>query len=221
MANILKDIALFSHLGTARVFLAAGMPRSGSTLLYNIVRLCLEQMYGEELLSGWISDIRKAPMRPVCLIKAHNVGLLNLRAKELFYSYRDIRDALVSAQRKFGTDPSLELCRSWIKEDQMARKYASAVFRYEEFTVDQQGAIERVAEILNTSIDISAVLEAIPGAGKDGVVSNGYDKETLLHGSHGTNTGQGDWRTEIDKKLVDDINTEFFWWFEKYQYDLA
>jgi len=203
----------------ADLVLAAGMPRSGSTLLYNIVRLCLVQLHGEKLLAGWISDIRRSPVRPVCLVKTHQIGLLYLRASRIFYSYRDVRDALVSSQRKFGLVPAIELCRTWIKEDATARKHASAVFRYEEFTVNQSAAIERVASVLGIDVDVSAVLESIPGTSTDRSATTGYDKQTLQHGGHATETGTGAWRTELDRRLLDSINDNFGWWIDQNGYD--
>lgn len=169
-------------------------------------------------MAGWISDIRRTPVRPVCLVKTHQIGILYLRASRIFYSYRDVRDALVSSQRKFGLRPSIELCRAWIMEDMAVRKHACASFRYEDFAVNQKTTVERVAGVLGVNVDTTTVFDSIPETSKKRSATVGYDRKTLMHGGHATGTSAGTWRSVLDRRLLDSIHGEFGWWFEQNGY---
>jgi hypothetical protein len=104
-------------------------------------------------------------------------------------------------------------------EDTKARKHASAVFRYEDFTVNKASAVERIAGVLGMDIDVSSVVNAIPDASTADSGAAGYDRQTLLHGGHATHTAHGTWRTELDSDLLERIHAEFGWWFEENRYD--
>jgi hypothetical protein len=213
MTNMLR-------LGFSKVIVSAGMPRSGSTLLFNIVRLCLEQRHGQEVVSGWLGDLQKLPQRRVYLLKAHTVSrVMEYRAAEIFYSYRDIRDALVSAGRKFGTQVSIELCRDYVREYTAATRYASHLFRYESLIADATPAIRQVAVCLGIEVNVQRIAADLPD--RDRTPSEGnrdYDPTTLLHRGHSTNTESGSWRTSLAPELQRQIHSEFGWWLAELGY---
>src|SRR5262245_15346631 len=72
--------------------LSAGMPRSGSTWLFNAARLLLRQTVApDELGSGWVGDWARLPKRPWLLLKVHEYdAFLARRARAILYSYRDV-----------------------------------------------------------------------------------------------------------------------------------
>lgn len=105
------------------LILSAGMPRSGSTLLYNILRETLEIRWGNRLSSGWCGDIFQLPKGDAFLIKTHNIdNYYKYRAKHIFYTYRDVRVASVSSIRKFNDTPSIESIRCVINQYLIAQK---------------------------------------------------------------------------------------------------
>ena len=96
---------------TSKIILSAGMPRSGSTWLYNAARLLLisSSSVGNNLSSGWIEDLGTLSKKEVMLIKIHDLPkFLSKKSQIILYSYRDLRDALASSKRKFGNEPSMD-----------------------------------------------------------------------------------------------------------------
>lgn len=203
-------------LGTARLILSAGMPRSGSTLLFNILRVALTHK-DNRVVSGWIGDIKNLPNGSTYIIKVHHVGWHRaLRAQAMFYTYRDIRDALVSNKRKFGT-ASIELVHDWIREYEFARKRAMKMIRYEDMMQSLSSVVLEVLDDLELRLSVEEVLSGLP---KDDAPTENqsYSKESLLHTGHRTNTVSGDWREELDTELQEQIHAQFSWWLELNEY---
>jgi len=215
----LGNLARLRRFGFASLILTAGMHRSGSTLLYNVVRLCLQQHHGARAICGWIDSLERDPEAAVYLAKIHRVRRsLAWRARSVFFTYRDVRSALVSANRKFGTELSTEFCRRQILEFERARKYADILLRYEDFSRDLPGTVHRVATTLGISVNADDVLTAIPPTGGPAVATAAHDV-TLMHGTHGTGTGAADWRSHLSTDLQQQIRDEFGWWLEENGYD--
>lgn len=219
--SIRADISLLAKMRFSTLVVSGGMPRSGSTLLFNLIRTCLEYKYPDDLVSGWIGDTRSIPEGKVYLIKSHDVNRsLAYRANTYFYSFRDVRDALLSSQRKFGQEPTIEYCRYYIKGYMAAERYAHEMFKYEEFVHDLEGAVERIQSHLCMSAPTEAILSRLPSLQPREKAAKGYDETTLMHGEHATHTKQGEWRTGLDKKLLDRIRDEYGWWLEKNEYSI-
>ena len=214
----LSDYAFFLHkMSRARLVLSAGMPRSGSTLLFNILRIALSKQPGQ-LSSGWIGDLKSIPRGSTYLLKVHDIGLHRaIRASQVFYTYRDIRDALVSNQRKFG-HASMSIARGWVKGYQFAQKHATRMISYEELTESLPETIAFLLEDLDVASSVQEVIAELPDQAKD-VSANGYSKDSLLHADHRTNTTAGEWREVLDPNLCDSVNAEFGWWFEENGYE--
>lgn len=218
---------LLWRLRWARVYLAAGMQRSGSTMLFNVIRLCLEERYAAGVSGGWIRDLGTLPIRDAVVLKVHDFNpVLCRRAAKIFYSFRDVRDALVSLRRKFGHEPSIDLCRDLLRNYLVAERLGAPMFQFETFVADIPGTVGRVAGILGFPVDVAAVAARVPAADGGGEAAAGtgsgtdenYDKTTLLHGHHGTGTGNGAWRDELSPELRRAIAAEFGWWLDRHGY---
>jgi len=224
VARVIKYAKIIHKLGQAKLILAAGMPRSGSTLLYNIIRLCLENKYQDALVSCWIEDVLDFPRGKIYLIKLHSIDgiyrIFSWRASLIFYSYRDIRDVLVSRERKWGKKPSIAICKKYIQPDVAAKKYANYIFKYEDFSNNLEGTIRFIANKLGIEVDTSKVLNDLPSAWVDSRKNTGYDKITIMHGGHSTGTEPGTWRTSLPTELQNRIKEEFSWWLKENNYDL-
>lgn len=196
------------------------MPRSGSTLLFNILREILATKWHGDLTSGWIDDLPDLPDGKAYLIKIHNLSkFTELRAQHIFYTYRDVRTATISAQRKFGRQPSINRIRNQISEYSKAKRVASLCIKYEELIRDTRHYIVVIADRLEIDIDPDKILTAVttvkpPSAGAT------YSRSTLLHPDHFTNTEPEDWRTVLSHDLQSQINQEFDWWFRECGYPL-
>ena len=86
------------------------MQRSGSTWLYNPVRLllCSNAVIESDFCCGWLDDQAHLSEARYRLLKVHEFdGDLAEKSNRIFYSYRDIRDVVASSKRKFNYEPSI------------------------------------------------------------------------------------------------------------------
>jgi len=219
-SSFAENLQFYRRLGLARLIIADGMQRSGSTLLFNMVRLILLSDERSKLTSGWIKDFATLPPGNVFLLKCHGVDAWKIRrAALLFYTYRDIRDALVSKFRKFNQAPSIEMVRKWVVQFDTARKHADLMIRYEDMVGDVHGTVEKVAKSLRISVPTETITRELPSSFEDDNSGDRYSKTTLLHKDHITGTHSGEWRQVLDKDLQRQIDAEFGWWFSENGYE--
>ncbi|MEM9155856.1 MAG: hypothetical protein AAGB13_12620, partial [Cyanobacteria bacterium P01_F01_bin.33] len=89
------------------VILCAGMKRSGSTWLYNVLRVLLQEHTTYQVYGAWVSDYDAKNLAPIHLIKVHGFNSQLLDYSDLvFTSRRDIRDVIASLIRKGWIEPS-------------------------------------------------------------------------------------------------------------------
>ena len=158
------------------------MPRSGSTLQYNIVRLLLEDgqagvgegyvapdqtrtnYVATDQLAGWASD------STYHLVKTHPVHpalpeLLAAEGSKVCYIYRDLRDVAVSRRIAWGDKTAalfegLDRSVAWYWELSALRdSYPDAVLwqRYERVMGDLRAAVRETALFLGVSADETTV----------------------------------------------------------------
>jgi hypothetical protein len=185
------------------IVLAGGMPRSGSTWLFNAARLLLRDRGG--LSSGWIADWHSLPTAPTVLLKVHDFDpLLAKRAVVVLCSYRDVRDVLASSKRMFDTAPTLAEARRLLDQDRRWRRSAHLAMRYESMLADPQAVVTDLATVLKVGpCDAAAVVAAVDrlSRGTDRTAET-YDRETLLHPGHVTDGRHGSWAGWLDRELV-------------------
>lgn len=220
LSLILVQMKLLWKTRNASLILSDGMPRSGSTYLYNIVRACCEEKYGTDFACGWIGDFHKWDKHQAYLVKAHGTSpFLRKRCQVIFYSYRDVRDTMVSAHRKFQTPMSLAYCRTVIADDLRSKQDADCIVKYEEMIARPEQTVQQVAQTLGVDVTPEEILKNVPGAFDEGAENERYNEVTLLHGKHGTGTESGSWRNVMDPELQQQINREFAGWFQRHEYD--
>lgn len=217
-----KAVAVSLKLSTRPLAVSAGMPRSGSTLLFNMLRAILAVRWKEDLSCGWESDLLSLPKGKMYLIKTHNLNrfyFYRLRASYLFYSYRDIRTAAVSRLKKFNREITIDYIRDQISEYKTARKACDLCVKYEELIDKPDFYIQELARILGIEVDLARIrsksVDLCPLT-----TEGGYSKATLLHKGHFTNTGDNEWQSVIPLDLQDKIHEEFSWWFSECGYPL-
>jgi hypothetical protein len=202
------------------IILSAGMPRSGSTWLFNAARLLLNNA-GRDVGSGWIGDWATLPKKMWLLLKVHDYDpYLVENARIILYSFRDLRDALASSKRKFGTEPTMAQSRHWLEADRQWRQQASFVLRYESMLTDATSLITDLTAALQLpEVDSQETLAQIarintPNGG------DAYDPETLLHPDHITDGRHGTWQDWLAPEFVRQIEEEFRDWFEENGYSV-
>jgi hypothetical protein len=214
-----RDAGLIWRSGNATVVVSAGMPRSGSTLVFNVLREYLTRKFQDRLATGWVNDLRMDAAVDALLVKTHVVTpLLNVRSNYYFYSFRDVRDALLSAQRKFGREPTIHACGHYIKGFAHARRYAHAVLRYEDFSRNNDLLIQAVGKVLGDEHCRSGILQLIPKPNQGPSLAEAYDPRSLLHANHATGTMEGEWRSELGSDLLKEIDRKFGWWLDENRY---
>ena len=202
------------------LIVSAGMPRSGSTLLFNVVRELLMIKWERHLTAGWEGDFLSLPAGEAYLVKTHKFNsFYRLRSNRSFYSYRDIRSAIASRVKKTGETVGIEFVRRQIKQYQIARRHCDGSFSYERLTQDLGNVIIDVAGILGISCDPERIRTKVIQLPLPASECR-YSPVTLLHPNHFTQTSPTDWRRLLPESLQKEIVEEFAWWFEECGYEL-
>ena len=158
-----------------------------------------------------------------------------------FYSYRDIRDVIVSSAYKSGTtvdcllerplvDELIEQHRLWTGQPRVL------VCRYEDMMVDLPTEVARIANHLEVNLStgeseqiaglyglekqkvrISALVEQLEQEGRQ----DGFDQTSLLHANHIRSGRVGQWRQELSSKQLSEIESRYGGWLEQHGYVLS
>lgn len=209
-----------------KVILSAGMPRSGSTWLFNAARLLLQSRY--KISAKWIEDFEDADLCDVdiLILKIHEfIPEWVEKADQIIYSYRDIRDAIASAERKFDRIPSLEQAKNLVDMDYKWKKVADFTLKYEVLFSEKESLLSELAKILDINVDkqkIKSILCELDQMSYNdpGFKNDKYNMTNLLHVDHVTNGGYGTWKYQLDKNLVCEIERKFIKWFNDFGYDI-
>lgn len=216
----LSYAGFYSAIGLKPLFISCGIPRSGSTLLYNIIRLILEQKSDLALSGGWFDDFNEwGKNGDAYIVKSHHLSShMKYRANKVFFSYRDIRETIVSAKRKFNSTPSIEMARNQVNLYYKAKMYADKMISYERLTKDTMDIVNSISKEMKVDVNADEIVESLKGIS---AVGKGYSKVTLLHNNHATGTKLDDVRNELGEKLYMQINSEFKDWFAETGYPLS
>ena len=218
-SNIEKAGWLYRHFGFKRLIFSAGMPRSGSTLLFNMLKLILESEYEGKLQYGWVEEADEIPPADLYLIKTHHLSRMYIwRAYRSYYTFRDIRDVLVSRQKKFKNEPSIGIVRYYIRQFEVAKKNGVRMFQYEKMISAKRQILEELSYDLKLPIEPESILGQLPDPTNAGSETGWHDKDTLLHEGHVTGTKNREWEDVLPIELQKQIHSEFEWWFKKNGY---
>lgn len=213
---------------TTRIILSAGMPRSGSTWLFNAVRLLLLKA-NFTITAKWIDDFIESDLSnaDVVLIKLHDFNLDWVdQADFVVYSYRDIRDALASIERKFGHTPTLELANDLIDIDYKWKKVTNFVMRYESLDSKKESILNELAKQLGLHFnkkdftDIQNELDNMKYSDSK-YINERYNLINLLHVNHITHGGYGTWKGQVDDCLISEIEQHCLQWFIDFDYKMS
>ena len=206
-----------------RLILAASMPRAGSTWMYNAARLVLLQSptVARSFGAGWVGDIDKLPRKRTLLIKIHDYSAPLLQhATQVIYCYRDIREALASLERKFGTPPTLALADHMVAQYNHWIKHAQIVMSYEEMMQDKAKVVNTLAQLFNVHLSTPASvlneLSQLSYASSPDTRSfnhSSYNATNLYHPQHITSGKIGSHGHQLDPELAQAIVDKHRDWF--------
>lgn len=192
-----------------KLIVCAGMHRSGSTWLYNAVRLIIASQ-GLPVYGCFSSNYRQDDGRPVHVVKTHafSPGLKGL-ADCIFTTRRDLRDVAASAVRMqlCRHDPShvVEYLIRIVEQDYVPwMQFSDFELPYEEMVRDETHFIEVLGLFLGATVsgeDIRGRIEALgPGA------------ESLLHEGHITRREPGTFAEVLPPETIHAVEKAFRGW---------
>jgi hypothetical protein len=170
-----------------RVIVAAGATRSGSTALFNMLRLLLEQS-GTPLTGGWVDDV-KEPLKRTLLVKIHEWHpILAKRANVVFTCHRDLRYVVRSlgAMKWLDTSPAMQIAEIVRHHAEWART-AALDLRYEDMIADFNQAVRRIGAALGFNdggFDFDAIAREVEGLPLLARSDQKYDPTSLMHKNH-------------------------------------
>jgi hypothetical protein len=206
-----------------------GVPRSGSTLLFNLIRE-LVKIELDRLDGFFTTEIEYQNLlskeRSFFVKKNHEVSwLLIKRIKSNlslgFFTHRDIRDVVVSLMQKGW----MQDFNTWIERKGLHTMvnnsliYASVknmnTISYEELTNDRLTVVNNIKKILNLDhVDESSMKMIVRNSSIEEIrkkienisVDDEYDRATHLHKDHIADAEMGKWRRHLSDDQVEVIN---------------
>lgn len=212
------------------LYITAGMSRSGSTWLFNAVRLILKGRYSK-LYSCWIEEFDETRARgcDAILIKTHKAAPEFVsEADAIFISHRDLRDIAVSL-RDMGWlserqdwassvdttvsehDYWARLCDIDISYEEILGSPLRTLYRLSRIALPNQSMLRRCFCIWN----IYRGIDTLPEAPTKNIV---HHNETLLHHGHRQSGGNSRWRTELPEDVANQIARRHEVWLAKMNY---
>ena len=176
----------------SRVMIASGMNRSGSTLLYNLLRVAMDNetwsqkirlLFGKKLRfeCGYIDDLDKLRDADLYLIKTHRLtSRLVEQVESIFYSFRDVRETLVSQHIKFGTELSIDFIEKQIQSFNDAKESGAKMFSYEDLCNNTKEVAKSIGVELGIDINPGRLTSRLPAHRVKRTLSGGYDSKTRL-----------------------------------------
>jgi hypothetical protein len=198
------------------MILSAGLPRSGSTWLFNALRLLLTEE-GKSFKSGWCDDLDLTGKENF-LVKVHGKRPdLAERAYFVATCHRDLRDIAQSllSMGWCSIDNIVGLVGSIRRDHEYWIKIASVNLSYEDILSNS----ERCLTDLSKAIKIEAHIPSITQKISNLAVPDTYDKkETLLHPGHRQDGRSGRWRDQLPEAIAVQIELENRDWLERFGY---
>lgn len=198
--------------------------RSGSTILYNIVRLLYEEKYGDDVYSCWIQRYQKVRTEQFHIIKIHKFDKrLIQKSTKILTSRRDFRDVAASLTRKGWTVNKSADCIL----DKVLERYEPWFTRltydmiYEEMMDDQVKIIREVSKALEfdtTDEEVTRIHNTLKSLRYDskGNKNSTYNETNLFHLGHATSTGAfGDYKKTLSEDAIKKIENKFPDWLYK------
>ncbi len=214
---------LSDSVSEKHVIIVAGMRHSGSTALFNIIRLTLEALeleyiscYSEH--NDCVTNV--LDHKNNYLVKTHELrdDLLSI-ASIIFTARRDLRDAVASAKRRgFHTFKTIGGAVEYAKYNRglhdLWQPYSDYEFIYEEFMREPSVVINTVLQVLGAeTVDQNKIYDNLIRLPTDRY------EETLLSPTHITDPDRAlSFSDTLDEAVVDKIELQHRNWLDRYGY---
>jgi hypothetical protein len=204
------------------------VPRSGSTLLFNICRLIFNQYYGKDkVYATWCQFHQKEKEKDHNIIKLHEKDENLIKwSDKIITTVRDLRYILASYSdfnKKFNIDNKENLrnaCSVFCSLVDYYYKIADYIFKYEEYQEDKRKIITEIINCLNLDIEkinINSILVEIEKIKKANYAS--LDKKiTQMHPNHISNKTNMPIEKRLTLAQIEFIEKNFSWYFSKFGY---
>jgi len=210
--------------GASRVIVCAGMPRSGSTWVFNAIRLLLlEVKSADDVYGAWVDMYVPSHPGRYHVVKTHRfVSSLANSAWRVFTSRRDLRDIGASLVLKGWASrrsliPTLD---SAVRSHSAWRPYSACEMVYEELVASPIEQLARIAATLDIEPSpdllqrVQTRLDSLEPVG--GVPPE--QSPNLLHPGHRQRGECGYYLEVLDKELIRKIERTFRSWLSGYEY---
>jgi hypothetical protein len=122
------DLRVCRRSLASRLLVAGGMTRSASTVLYNILRLTMDQKWPGDYACGFENGVEALPLAAHTLVKTHDfTAVYRWRAELVVFSNRDVRMGGVSRERMFGEPFSVDWVEQQIRQHQRTKAIGQCV----------------------------------------------------------------------------------------------
>ncbi len=222
-ATINRTTGIFDSSSKKQLVIVAGMRQTGSTALFNIIRLALEALQLEffSCYSEANDCVTKVLEKNcICLVKTHELrdDLLSA-ASIIITARRDLRDTVASAQRRgFPVLKSVGGPMEYAKYNRSLHDiwlpYSTYEFVYERFMADPVLLVSEVLDVLGAkNVNPSVIYEKISNLPTDDY------ETTLLSPSHITDPDRVlSFSASLEKPIIDAIELQHSCWLGRYGY---
>ena len=209
-----------SSLTASTLVLCAGIPRSGSTWLYNAARLLLTKADGAQRVYGaWIEKYDARQTGRWHVVKVHEPNeALAWRAKFILTSRRDLRDIAASAwKRDWIADEAstLMFLDSVVAQHAFWKARAGFEMIYERMRREPIAELAAIAQALQLTLDaaaIAGVLRDIESLGHDESSDDQFNPANLMHKKHILDGRVGYHAETLPADLLCTINQRYADW---------
>lgn len=214
---------------TATLVLCAGIPRSGSTWLYNATRMILSGPGGpgdDGVYGAWVESYDPADGASYHVVKLHEPDDHLVReAAVVLTSRRDLRDIAASALRRgwlAGESEVPDFLDGVVRKHRIWQRHSACEILYEHMVDDPAGQVRSIGTALGLVIpppqarQIRAAIDSLRFEGGDGRC---YDAENLLHRGHIRDGRIGYYSEVLTPALVEHINHRYGAWLREHGYD--
>lgn len=205
----------------------AGMPRSASTRLYNIIRLILMQHYKlEEINCGWIDNFFVNEKIKVNMVKMHYFDKKWCDWSDfIFTTRRDLRSLIASSIdfrkniKSFGLDLIHKDLQVVVNIHEKWYNHTNYELVYEDWDHNPSKIIEIICQILNLKCNVKEVLhgvEEIKNSMKE--FSGKFDWHTLMNKNHISENSSLHYSERLPPEYINAIEVNCEFWLRKYGY---
>lgn len=202
--------------------LIAGMGRSGSTVIFNIVKELLYSKYDDIYFSHEF-DFNEKLCKDINLLKTHSKDYGNW-PDIIITTRRDLRDVL-SSFKQFHKSYTSGKINEWVTlfmnwHQQWVDKTDYEVI-YEKYIRDKSTIIKDISNIIGiTDYSEIDIIEKIDNLKNVKNIKGKFDKSTLIHPNHITNKGKiGSYKTTLTDNEIKVVNEIAGEWLKKYGYE--